>query len=201
MAKDFLEFEFQIELNERSLDKYHGLFEQTMGKISIITLLYSIIAIYAVQFVSFAIEKGNMYTFFSFCLLFLLIFLIVSIYYTFRFLLPIGISYLNSPKYFYTDIRKRYEIEKGIKRPEILNKYIQATYLNEIEKAVENNYMAFKRKRRLFYNAFKFGLLTFIPYLLCLAMYLSYKEEEKTHKVEIVNLEAMQKKVDSRSKN
>jgi hypothetical protein len=187
MSKNFLDFEFQIELNEKNLDKYHSLFEATMGKISLISLTYSIIAIYTVQFIAFILKSPKQNFIFILSLISLLILVIISIFFTIKFMIPVKLSHLHSPKL-------------NLKQPQsndVINKYIQATYLSEIEEAVENNYLAFKTKRRLFYFAFNFSLLSFIPYLICLSMYLTKKNESSPSKIEVVNFDYFLQKIDS----
>jgi hypothetical protein len=193
MAKDFLDFEFQMELNEKYLDKYHSLFEQTMGKISLISLVYSIIAVYTVQFAPL-VFSSKLNLFFSICFIFLILLVILSLTYTVKFMLPISVSHMHSPAYFYKQIKSEYQTKKKITDKKILNQYIQATYLQEIEHAVKNNFQAFNTKRNLFYKAFTFGLMAFIPYLICLSIYLGQKKESAITKVEIVNKQVFEPK-------
>lgn len=196
MPKDFLDFEYQIELNEKHLDKYHDLFETTIGKISLISISYSIIVYYAVQFVGFAL-KEPLNLIFIIALTSMLLLLCISVYFTIRFLIPINIAHLHEPQYFYNFIKNRYtEKIKNIK-PEVLNKYIQASYLSELEQAVSQNYDAFKIKRSYFYYAFNFSLISFIPYIICLCIYLPYSQKTVVSKFELTNTDSIIKKIDS----
>lgn len=197
MEKNFLDFGYQIELNEKNLETYQDLYEKTLSKISFISIVYSLLALYSAQIAQYAIESKLKSFIFSIALVIYLVVVVISIVYTIKFLLPIEISHLHCPKYFYKDIKKRYEIQGKGKDADILNKYIQATYLNEIEKAVDNNFEAFKAKRRLFYFAFNFALAALIPYLFCLGFVFENQKKDEPKKVEIVNMKSLHLNSDS----
>jgi hypothetical protein len=197
MEKNFLDFDYQIELNERNLETYQELYEKTLSKISFISIIYSILALYTAQIAQYAIESKLKNFMFVLSLVIFLAVVIISILYTIKFLLPIEISHLHCPQFFYKDIKKQYEEKGKGKDAETLNKYIQATYLNEIEKAVDNNFEAFKAKRRLFYFAFNFALAALIPYIFCLGIVFNNQKKNEPKKVEIVNLNSLHSNSDS----
>jgi hypothetical protein len=197
MEKNFLDFGYQIELNEKNLETYQELYEKALSKISFISIIYSLLALYSAQIAQYAIESKLQSFIFSLSLIVYLVVVIISIVYTVKFLLPIEISHLHCPQYFYRDIKEQYEKQGKGKNPETLNKYIQSTYLNEIEKAVNNNFEAFKAKRRLFYFAFNFALAALIPYVFCLGVVFENQKKDEPKKVEIVNLKSLYLNSDS----
>lgn len=195
MAIDFLSNEGKIELNQKQLDIHNEGLEKAASRISLISVLYSILSIYLIQLIRFSITQNFSNLFFLIFLALLILCLSVSVVWTIRFLLPTKIAHVHAPKYFYGNIKKQYEA-KGVKPEELQNK-IQATYLNELEKAVDNNYNAYKAKRKNFYYAFNFALVALVPYLVCASIMLGTKEKETPQKMEITNADAIVNKLDS----
>jgi len=195
MAIDFLSNEGKIELNQKQLDIYREGLEKASSRISLISVLYSILSIYLIQLIQFSITHNFRNIFFLGCLGLLIFCLSVSIVWTIRFLLPTKIAHVHAPKYFYSNIKKQYEA-KGVK-PEDMQRKIQATFLNELEKALDNNYNAYKAKRKKFYYAFNFALIALIPYLICASIMLGTKEKETPQKMEITNADAIVHQLDS----
>lgn len=195
MGIDFLSNEGKIELNQKQLDIYREGLEKAAGRISLISVLYSILSIFLIQLIQFSIAHNYRNILFFVSLGLLIFCLSVSVIWTIRFLLPVKIAHVHAPKYFYHNIKKQYEA-KGVKQEDMQRK-IQATFLNELEKAVDNNYNAYKAKRKNFYYAFNFALIALIPYLICASIMLGVKEKETPQKVEITNGDAIVHKMDS----
>jgi cytochrome bd-type quinol oxidase subunit 2 len=195
MGIDFLSNEGKIELNQKYLETYREGLEKAASRISLISVLYSILSIYLIQLIQFSIVHNFRNLFFLISISLLIFCLSVSIVWTIRFLLPTKIAHVHAPIHFYDNIKKQYEA-KGTK-PEDMQQKIQATFLNELEKAVHNNYAAYKAKRKNFYYAFNFALIALIPYLVCASIMLGARKEEKAQKVEITNAAVIVHQLDS----
>lgn len=98
--------------------------------------------------------------------------------------MPVNVAYLEIPKKYYEDIRLQYE--QTITDKDQIKELLKASYITELESAVVNNEIVFRRKSSFFYNALIFGLLSVIPYLICLGFYIT-KKEDNIQKIEIVN--------------
>lgn len=125
------------------------------------------------------------------CFLIFIALFLISLYFTIRLIIPVEVSYLTSPKMYYETIRLQYEQTIGTQTPywqEDITKLLQASYINELEKALEMNIKVFTRKSSFYYNALMFGLLSALPFLICLGFHIT-KKEDKIQKVEIVNSE------------
>jgi len=195
MAIDFTTADGKIELNQKRLDTYNEGLEKVTGRISIISISYSLLSIYLMQLVRFAIIYQLENILFLTFLMLLVACLATSIYWTIKFLLPTRVAHLNEPKHFYKNIRKQYE-EKGVP-PDKINEKICATYLIELEKAVSNNFNAYQKKRQYFFRAFNFALIALIPYLICASIMLSTKGKEEAQKIEITNSAQLLNQIDS----
>jgi len=195
MPVDFISTEGKIELNQESIKTYKEGVDKAADRISFISIIYSVLSIYLVQFVRFMIVHRFQNIVFVTFLGLLVICIFISVAWTVRFLLPVRIAHVHQPQYFYKHIRKKYK-EKGVEEDRMQDR-IQATYLNELEKAVTINFAAYKSRRRNFYYAFNFALVALIPYLVCAAIMLGTKEKEEPQKIELTNTDALVKKIDS----
>jgi len=144
MAKDFLDIDEKIERNETYLKFYYSNYQRTQGKITVLTLIYSVIAIYLIQVLKYPFNawSDSAWYVFSLFLIFLgafLFFLIQSIFNTYKLLETVRVAYMDFPKVFYDDIRKEYEQSLNTTNQSVLNEYVKHTYLSELEFAVERN--------------------------------------------------------------
>lgn len=170
--KNYLDIDEQINQNKEVLDFYYSNYQRTQGKISILVLIYSVVAIYILQVIKYPFEKFSTAFLIVTVIYFILLLgfitlLILSIRYTYLLLKPIDVAYLHYPKYYYTKIKEEYEKSLKTNNEEILNAYIKATYLYEMEEAVKHNSYLFKIKSKYYDYAFKYGLASVLIYLLC----------------------------------
>lgn len=180
--KNYLDIDEQINQNKEVLDFYYSNYQRTQGKISILVLIYSVIAIYILQVIKYPFEAFSndfitVIVIYSILLVGFITLLIFSIRYTFLLLKPIDVAYLHYPKYYYTKIKDDYEKSLETTDEEILNAYIKATYLNEMEEAVKYNSYLFKIKSKYYDYAFKYGLASILVYLLC-SGFVIFKDEK-----------------------
>lgn len=188
--KNFLDIDDQIELNKELLKFYYSNYQRTQSKISVLVLIYSVIAIYLIQLLRYPFESFSDSSVihnisYSILLLGLFIALFLSIQNTYQLLKPMQVAYLNKPKYFYSDIKELYVESLKTGDEETLNAYIKASYLNEMEEAVQSNFNLFEIKAKYYYSAFQYGLYSVLIYLLC-AGFVIFKDESPS-KYELSN--------------
>jgi len=162
--RNFLDIDEQIEQNTKRLEFYYSNYQKTQGKISILVIIYSLLAVYILQvvkypFVHFTDTSSIMIGIYIILLLCFFLFLGWSIKYTYLLLKPIEVAYINYPSFFYNDIREQYETELNTNDEKILNEYVKSTYLNELELAVTSNSELFEIKSKYYDTAFKKVLL------------------------------------------
>ena len=202
--RNFLDIDDQIELNHKVLDFYYSNYQKTQSKISILVVIYSVMTIYIVQIVKYPFDtfpESNWVLISIYSVLFLgfLAFLLISMRNTYLFLKPRYVAYLDSPKYYYTKIKSQYEESLKTNDEETLNKYVKATYLNEMEEAVEHNSSLFEIKSKYYYFAFKFALAATLIYLL-LTGFMIFKDE-KPKDFSLKNYKEIITKIDSLKNN
>lgn len=198
--KNFLDIDEKIEQNKEVLSFYYNNYQRTQGKISILALIYSLLAIYIYQIIKYPFEiyytspliKIFAYSFF---LIPLLVSFIVSVRYTYLLLKPMDIAFMHEPIFFYNEIRNEYEKELETDDEEVLNIYIKHTYLNELEQAVERNSYLFKIKSKYYNYAFNFGLAAIIFYVFCTG-FIIFKDKNPTD-INLKNYKEIVSEIDS----
>jgi hypothetical protein len=198
--KNYLDIDEQIELNNKVLDFYYSSYQKTQSKISILVLIYSVIAIYILQVVKYPFEtftESNwiLISVYSILLLGFIVMLSISIQNTYLLLKPIDVAYLHYPKYYYTEIKSQYEESLETDNEEILNEYVKATYLNEMEEAIQHNSYLFMIKSKYYDFAFKSALAAVLTYLLCTGFVIF--KDEKPKDFNLKNYEEIITKIDS----
>lgn len=108
---------------------------------------------------------------------------IASLTFTVRLVFPIEVAYLTEPGKYYKDFRIQYELTEP--DPGKVDSALKASYIGELEKAVEVNDKVFKRKSSFYYNALIFALTSTIPFLLCLGYHI-FQKGDQIQKIEIV---------------
>jgi hypothetical protein len=73
-----------------------------------------------------------------------------------------------------------------------ISKLLKASYIDELQTALEEYDAVFKRKSSFYYRSLVCALLSTIPYVVCLGFHIS-KKEDKIQKVEIINSEINRK--------
>ncbi|MBK7818305.1 MAG: hypothetical protein IPJ60_12770 [Sphingobacteriaceae bacterium] len=158
-------------------------------------------AIYLIQIFKFPFEniKALIFlplVFYSIFLAFFLFNIITSIYNAYLILKPVDVAYINEPRFFYEKIKKQYETALATTNTAVLNEYIKATYLKELESAIEANSALYKEKSRYYYNAFTKGLLALVFYIFCSSFVILFAKNG-IEKIEISNVKEIINKVDS----
>lgn len=178
----------KIESNLKQLDFYYDLYSKLQSKFSFLVVIYSFICVYLIELFKYAIGIEFNFTGVLFILLFVyfLIILIISTKRTYDFLKPIEISYLNQPKFFYNDIFEKYKILLKTEDEPTLNEYVNTTYLQESEKALENNISAYKEKSHQFYLNFTLILQSLIIYII-LSSFVIFEKRNQNNQIELQN--------------
>jgi hypothetical protein len=182
----FYDLDYIITINEKRLEEFTNAYQKNQDKFTNILIIYSAVAVFIVPiiqslFFTNKIRNWLHYTsFFIFSLFFL-----YSLWFLIKLLIPVNVAYLIEPKTFYEKLRLEYEAEG--KKQEETDKYLKASYINELEKAVATNNIAFKRKGLFYFRALTGALICLVPYLVCLAFHFSIKNDN-IQKVEIVNV-------------
>lgn len=190
--KNFLDIDEQISMNEKYLDFYYSNYQRTQGKISILTIFYSLISFYLIQTIRFPIENLKELIFlplilYLVALTFFLYNISISVYNAYLMLKPVDVAFMNAPKRFYSDIKERYQQSLTKEEIPLLNDYVKTTYLKELEKAVKTNSELFEEKSKYYYLAFTKGLLALFFYILCSSFVVFY-EKEQIQKIEVTKI-------------
>jgi hypothetical protein len=182
MAKSFYDLDYIIEINEKRVEQYTSAYQQVLSKLTNIILIYSAIAIFLIPIIQEVFTPGKSIIFYICFALFLALF-ITSLVFTVKLVFPIEVAYLTEPGKYYKDYRLQYELTE----PDLskVDDALKASYIGELEKAVEVNDKVFKRKSSFYYNALIFALTSTIPFLLCLGYHI-FQKDDKVQKIEIV---------------
>jgi hypothetical protein len=185
MATSFFDLDYIIEINQQRLDQYNTSLQKVLERLTNIILIYSALGIFLVSIIQDLFDGGiHQFVFYVGFFVFS-IFLICSLVYFIRLLLPVEIAYLDPPHKYYGD----YMIEMQEKYPGDDNKVdnsLKGSYILELENAISVNFEVFRRKSSFYYNALLFALLAVIPYITCVALHLS-KKDDKIQKVQLIN--------------
>lgn len=157
----FYDLDYIIEQNEKRLDQYSNAYLKNLDKFTNILIIYSAIAIFLIPIIQtlFLSDARHWLHYISF-FLFLFPF-IYSLIFTIKLLIPVEVAYLIEPKIYYEKIRLEYESEG--KNKETTDKYLKASYINELEKAVTANNFVFKRKGMFYFRALSSALIASVP--------------------------------------
>jgi hypothetical protein len=172
MAKSFYDLDYIIDISEKRLAEYTVLYQKVLERLTNVILIYSALGIFLIPLVQHAITadiKGVIY--YLFFLLFIGL-LSASIVYFIKLLLPAGIAYLDPPNKYYGTFREQLE---GIyaQDKEIVDESLKASYILDLEEAIQVNGDTYKRKSSFFNNALVFALLAVVPYIVCPGYHIS----------------------------
>lgn len=185
-AISFYDFDYMIEINEKRLEQYTSAYQKVLEKLTHIILIYSAITIFLIPIIQniFFTELKSLLL--HICFIVFAILFIISIIFTVRLIIPVHVAYLEPPQKYYDEFRRKYEqlTANHIAREDLL----KASYIDELERAIELNSKAFKRKNSFYYNALLFGLLSAVPYVVCLGFHIS-KKDDQHQKIEIASHE------------
>jgi len=184
MSKSFYDLDYIIEVSEKRLAEYTGLYQKVLERLTNIILIYSALGIFLVQLTRHVLAADIadiwfylFYVLFAGCLL-------CSVVYVVRLLLPDDIAYLDPPQKYYAVFRDQLEqIYPGDKQT--VDDSLKSSYIFDLEESIKVNRTIFRRKSSFFYNALTFALLAAVPYTVCLGFHLSRKEG-KAQKIELI---------------
>ena len=159
--KSFYDLDYIIEINEHRLDQYATAYQKVVDRLTHIILVYSALTIFLVPIVQDgALFKIKNLLFTSFLILFLLS-LLISMIFTIRLIIPVDIAYLDFPRKYYEQYRSEYEVM--VRDKAIVKDLLKASYIEELQEALEISDEVFKSKKSFYYNAMIFALLSIIP--------------------------------------
>lgn len=190
MERNFLNIDEQISMSEKYLDFHYSNYQRIQAKLSVLTIIYTLISIFLIQVIKFPFSNWGVLKFLSILFYFnlLVIFLStlgISIYYAYKLLKPINNAYLNPPKVFYKDLENGYRSSLPAEKHKDINEHIKVSYLRELELAIEINLQAYQEKSNNYDKAFAKGLLALVFYIFCVSFTMVY-EKEVVQKVEII---------------
>jgi len=183
MAISFYDLDYIIEINEKRVEQYTSAYQQVLSKLTNIILVYSAIAIFLIPIIREVFTPGKSIILYICFTVFAGLF-ITSLVFTVKLVFPIEVAYLTEPGKYYKDYRIQYELTESDQNK--VDNALKASYIGELEKAVEVNDKVFKRKSSFYYNASIFALMSTIPFLLCLGYHI-FQKDDKIQKIEIVN--------------
>lgn len=187
MAKSFYDFDDLIELNNKRIDEFNTNLNRIQDKYSVPLIIYSGIAIYLVQVVQHGIRHDfEGYTYTIFLLVFAVLFSL-SLFFFVRLLAWIDRLYVQKPAVFYDDVRSQYEQTHPLPAGKAtVDELLKASYIDDQEAVLDRTIEQFARKQTFYNRALAFGLLSLVPFLVCLVFHFSKTPEDKPTRVEIV---------------
>ncbi|MGK9123911.1 hypothetical protein M1D52_07315 [Olivibacter sp. SA151] len=210
MTKSYYNVDYLIELNENRLEQYSAHYDKVQGRFTNIIILYSGVGIFITPLIKRCFDGNFEEWLFLGIFLIFLIFFIISIINTIHLLKPIEIAHLNSPKIYYEDLIKDYEqspsffeekIDENGKKEVFVNQekvdlYLKASYIGELEEAIEKNVDAVIKKSLRYNKSLQYGLISIVPFLICVLIHLN-GEVETISKIEITNIDELNQKTQS----
>jgi hypothetical protein len=192
-SKSFYDLDYIVEVREKRVEQYTSAYQMILGRLANIIIIYSVFGIYLVPVVrDFATIDSWI---FRVAVLAMLLLIACSMVYTIKLMWPSYISHLGTFKYYYEDLRGRYEmveINAEMTSDEIgeaknrVNQFLKASYIDELDVAQTNNQKVFEKKKTQYCWALLLGLMAVAPYLVCVVYHVG-KEDDRTQKIEIVN--------------
>lgn len=185
-TKSFYDLDYIIELNEKRLEQYTSAYQKVLERLTNIILIYSAITIFLVPIFQDVFLAEIRHWLLYLCFAAFTVLFLISVVFTIRLVIPVEVAYLEMPKRYYEEYRLTYE--QTIKNHEEIKTLLKASYINELETALQTNDQVFRKKSSFYYNALMYALLSAVPYLICLGFHVS-KRDDKVQKVQIINSE------------
>lgn len=171
MGKSFYDFDYIIDLNEQRLMQYSSTYREEMGRLTTIILIYSAMAFFSLPIIREVLYGATKNSLMIVTFLMYLVLFSVSVFYTVRFIIPVELNFVQAPKYYYGTVRKQYE--SLIEGREMIERLLKGKYIFELEKILDLNEGIINKKRSFYKYALLFGLLSALPYLVCVGFYFS----------------------------
>lgn len=175
-GKSFYDLDYIIEINEQRIEQYNSAYQKVLERLTNIILIYSAIMIFLVSIIQDIFFFDIVHWFLYFCFACFAILFVISVVYTIKLVIPVQIAFLDTPKRYYEDYRLIYE-------QTILNNQVQvenllkASYITELEAALNTNELVFRKKSSFYYNALMYALLAAVPYVVCIGFHVSKKDD------------------------
>lgn len=192
MENSFYDLNYIINLGEKRVDLYLTAYQNILGRITNIILVYSAIAIYLIPIAQDLIDGARPW--YVFVAIVFLLMMFVSVCFTIRLLIPVDVAYLEVSNRYTVDLLGQYEaklLKSDLSSDEIasskslINKLLKASYIDELSRAQAFNQTVAVTKSSFYYRALIWGLAAVIPYVVCIGFHLSRKDE-KVQKVHLV---------------
>ena len=178
----------KIDTNIKQLEFYYEMYDKLQNKFSFFIVIYSFIFIYVIELFKYLfVAELNIFDI-AFVILFLafLGFFIQSIVFSYKFIKPVNRFYRHEPKYFYNDVVNQYKNVLNTEDEEILNEYVNTTYLQELEVALSKNFEAYMKKSDLFFFNFVSILYTLLIYII-ISSFVIFEKRNQKNSLEIEN--------------
>lgn len=181
----FYDFDCVIQMSEERVQQYLSEYHTVQNGITHIILIYSAIGIYLVPIAQDLFTINSLI--FRICAGFLGILLITSTYFTVRLILPKKLEHLKMVREYYDVLRNKYEREEikpsmtdaqKTQAKLIINSALKASYIGELARAQEINYLALYANTSFYYRAIFWGLLAAIPYTSCIGYHIAEKNDQ-----------------------
>lgn len=143
-SKSFYDLGYIIELNEKRLEQYTSAYQKVLERLTSIILIYSAITIFLVPIAQdiFFLEIKHGLLFICFAVFVILFF--ISVTFSIKLIIPVEVAYLEIPKRYYEEYRLAYE--QTIKNEDEIKILLKASYINELETALETILRSFEEK-------------------------------------------------------
>lgn len=183
-AKSYYDLDHIIELSEKRVEQYQSAYLKQLERFTHLILIYSAITIFLARLIKDAIKPGSAW-WLTICFLLFAILFLISIYYAIRLILPADVSNFGVPRKYYTHFKQFYEV--GVRAKQFENELpvlcdqelqyrvdqlLKGSYINELERIIENIERLHVRKCVFYFNALRYVLFAAVPYLFCLISYL-----------------------------
>ncbi|RFS24807.1 hypothetical protein DVR12_06325 [Chitinophaga silvatica] len=159
----------------REIAEYISAYQFVLQRFTDLVIIYSAIGIFLIPVCQdiFKREILNSFMIGSFIVFWLLF--ASSVYYAIRLIIPYAVGYLTVPSVYYKNIRLKYEQMVGSE--EVLDIILQISYISELEFSLEVNRLIYLRKSSFYIRALRLGLLSAVPFIVCLIFHIIKNEQ------------------------
>jgi hypothetical protein len=185
-GKSFYDLDYIIEINEQRFEQYMSAYNELMGKLTNIVLIYSAVAIFLIPIMRNVFWGGEANWVLNTSFVIFAVFFSVSIFFTIRLIIPKAVIYLEIPTKYYNEFRTKYEQVTNDRM--VLEDFLKASYITDLEDSLEFNRQIFIRKYTFYFKAMIFALMALLPYLVCFWSYISNERSSIIKETEIVKI-------------
>lgn len=170
-GKSFYDLDYIIEINEQRLEQYVSACHQVLEKLTNIIFIYSAIAVFLIPVLEEVFWREKGYWLLKGCFIMFAVLFSISVFFAIRLVMPAGVAYLDEPKVIYNGYRIKYE--QALVDDGKIENLLKISYVNELEDAVAANITILKRKVSHYQKALVYALLSALPYIICIGVYLA----------------------------